>query len=105
MKSWVLVKLGENIQGQEKKAQQVGKDVSKKGSLKGNTKEKNRGGEFVTVNRAGCLGVEKAEKKPLGFFKRSRGHLRILQGIFKNQSIKDTRGRRGCCERGEEVLF
>lgn len=85
LKSWVLVKLGENIQGQEKKAQQVGKDVSKKGSLKGNMKEKNRGGEFVTVNRAGCLGVEKAEKKPLGFFKRS---LEDLTGNFQKPKYK-----------------
>lgn len=84
LKPKVLVKLGESIQKQEGKAQQVGKDVPGKRSLKRNSKKEKKGGEFVALNVAGCLGVGKT-KKPLGFVKRS---LEDLTGSFQKPECK-----------------
>ena len=78
------MKLGESIQKQEGKAQQVGKDVPGKRSLKRNSKKEKKGGEFVALNVAGCLGVGKT-KKPLGFVKRS---LEDLTGSFQKPECK-----------------
>lgn len=85
LKPKVLVKLGESIRKQEEKAQQVGRDVPGKQSLKRNSKKEKKGGEFVALNVAGCLGVGKTKKKPLGFVKRS---LEDLTGSFQKPECK-----------------
>lgn len=97
LKPRVLEKLGESIQKQEKRAQQVGKDVPGKRSPKRNSKEEKREGEFVAVNVAGCLGVGKTKKKPLGFVKRS---LEDLTGSFPKPECKGQTWERGWRERG-----
>lgn len=64
------MKLGENIQEQEKRAREVAKDVPER-IPRGKCQKKEQKREFITVKVAGCLGVGNTEKKPLGFVKRS----------------------------------